>query len=228
MPRLLITRPQEASERFLAAIRQKLPDVSALISPVMKLRSRDVEPVSDIEALILTSERAVHEACRLGYRSLPVFCVGQRTSDIAQKAGFDVRFFGKNSDDLITSIRSDIIPYKTLHIRGNYVAQDIASKLGIDQLIAYKQVPLPLSSAARKVLLGKESVVLPLFSPRSVRLFKAEIVAPLHLIAMSQAVAEAADELATSRVLVAQEPTADAMVAATCRCVTALTSDPLA
>jgi uroporphyrinogen-III synthase len=84
-------------------------------------------------------------------------------------------------------------------------------------LVVYDQQAQPLTDAALRRLAANGPVVVPLFSPRTAKLFSAAgpFAAPLHLIAMSDAVAEAAGLIDATSITVAAEPTQPAMVAAT-------------
>ena len=231
MPTLLITRPQDAAERFLAQVKAQLPEVSAIVSPAMKFDSVDVPNPPKAATLILTSAQAVQEAARLGYGCAAV-CVGQRTTEMAQAAGMVARFGGQDVQSLIANTRQDRPKGPIVYIRGEHVASDIVTELKpdlkIDEVIAYRQIAAPLSEAAHRVLEGNLPVVLPLFSPRSAWLVQVRVTAPLHVIAMSQRVAEAARHLNVSGIETVPEPTSKAMVAATCHRLRSLSHDPLA
>lgn len=232
MPTLLITRPKEAADRFLAQVRAQLPEVSAIVSPVLTFDSLVIAKPPKAETLILTSSQAVQEASRLGYEC-DAICVGQRTTDMALSVGLSARFGGQDVQTLIGTLKQDRPKGPIVYIRGEHVASDIATELKrdrikIDEVIAYRQIAAPLNEAAHRILAGNLPVVLPLFSPRSAWLVQARVTAPLHIIAMSQQVADAARHLSVSGIETIPEPTANAMVAATCHRLRSLSRDPLA
>jgi uroporphyrinogen-III synthase len=80
--------------------------------------------------------------------------------------------------------------------------------------IVYAKVPRDLTAPARAALLGRPTVVLPLFSPETARLLcrQGPFSAPRVVLAMSEAVAEAARPLGADRVEVADTPDLAGMV----------------
>ena len=84
--------------------------------------------------------------------------------------------------------------------------------------VAYAQEAQPLTAQAVALLQGDKPVIAPIFSPRTAEILAAECrritaTAPLIVIAMSPAVAEAARDFAAT-VIVAAHPDADSMGAA--------------
>ena len=93
-----------------------------------------------------------------------------------------------------------------VHMCGAHVVTDLAGRLRTAGLVAraqvcYDQNAQPLNDAARACLCADGAVVVPLFSPRSARLFAAEwsgMAAPraaLHMVAISRAAADGAASL---------------------------------
>lgn len=163
--------------------------------------------------VIFTSVNGVN-ACQGS--SNRAFCVGEKTTRAARDAGFDALSANGNAADLI-----DLITRKAkgplIHIRGEHSRGDIAKQLQCEEVIAYKQVAKPLSNEARKLLCGEQLVILPLFSPRTARLFIAEmgdVVAPIHIIAISDAVAHEVSGHKNIAITIADAPNADAMLLA--------------
>ena len=223
LPRLLLIRPEAASRRFLAACEAmaeaRLP---AVLSPVMEIQPVEVTLPSVPDALVLTSENGAVRAGELGLPPLEAWCVGPRTAAVARERGFRALEAGPDVEALIGTLLAQRPPGRLLHLRGEHARGDLAVRLreaGLDasEVVAYRQVALPPTREAREALVGPGPLVVPLFSPRSaVLLSEWAPQAPLHVVAISEAVADAA----TQRLLplgleVAAAPSGEAMVAAT-------------
>lgn len=227
--RLLLTRPEEASRRFLAACEARRGGaIPAILSPVMEIRRLDVRLGEPPGALILTSENGAARAGELGLGALPAWCVGPRTAAVAQGEGFRVTQAGPDAEGLVAAILAARPAGRLLHLRGEHARGDIAGRLreaGLkaDEAVAYRQEPLAPTAEARVALDGPEPLVVPLFSPRSAVLLAAWTPrAPLHVMAISDAVAEAARPLGPESVRVARSPAGEAMVEVTLDALAAL------
>jgi len=218
---LVLTRPQADSERFLAAVEAEFGPVKAVISPVIEVVSLAAE-IPTYDEVILTSANGVAEAARLGVKAgTPAWCVGQRTAKLAREAGLEPISADGNADDLVDLILSQsagtLCHIRGVHTRGQVAARLIAQGRVCKEVIAYDQRDIPPTQAALDVLAGTDPIVLPLFSPRSALLIPAVEQAPVHVIAMSQAVAAEVADLGADTVTVAESPNFEAMLAATCR-----------
>jgi uroporphyrinogen-III synthase len=218
---LVLTRPQADSERFLAAVEAEFGPVKAVISPVIEVVSLAAE-MPTYDEVILTSANGVAEAARLGVKAgTPAWCVGQRTAKLAREAGLEPISADGNADDLVDLILSQsagtLCHIRGVHTRGQVAARLIALGRVCKEVIAYDQRDIPPTQAALDVLAGTDPIVLPLFSPRSALLIPAVEQAPVHVIAMSQAVAAEVADLGADTVTVAESPNFEAMLAATCR-----------
>ncbi|MGL5011783.1 MAG: uroporphyrinogen-III synthase [Paracoccaceae bacterium] len=221
-PQLLLTRPLAQSRRFARDLRAlwERPLV-VTISPLMAPEFLTaLLPDNPYHALIFSSETAV-----AAYRALPqlsvkqAFCVGQRTAQAARKADMQVLFVAEDSAGLIAQIVEFGAAGPLLHLRGEDSRGDIAvrlssSAIATDDIVIYRQAPQPLTKSAAELLAGPKPVVLPLFSPRSAMLFGAASrpTAPLHIIALSEAVATAIAHDLQDRVMIAKSPNGPAMI----------------
>lgn len=226
-PTILLTRPLPQSQRFAAQLRARWPDVEVVISPLMAPQYLQPDlPPDDFAALVLTSETGAEAARRISAAGarLPMqaICVGDRTALAAKAAGFQTRSAQGDADALIAHILTACPTGPLLVLHGADTAGNIANRLilaGIETVsrVTYVQTQQPLSATATDVLLRPSPVIVPLFSPRSARIFHAErpkgsAIAPLWVAALSRAVAEAAVELHPSRLSTAVQPDADAML----------------
>src|SRR3978361_194867 len=105
--KLVLTRPQDDSERSAAALRARGHEV--LIAPLMRVEmiAADIRP--HWGAIILTSANAAAAIAKHKVRDalikLPVYAVGMRSADAARAAGFtDVMSAGGDLRDLLRII----------------------------------------------------------------------------------------------------------------------------
>ncbi|MGV8985694.1 MAG: uroporphyrinogen-III synthase [Cypionkella sp.] len=225
-PVVLLTRPVAQSARFAESLRGLLGNglrivTSPLISPVFLY---PVLPDAAWQAVILTSETGAEAAGRIKAH-LPdlAFCVGDRTAQKAQRAGFTTLSAKGDAEALIEMILSHpAIPL--LHLRGREVSANLAAQLTFSgrttqEAVVYAQEVQPLTDEAASLLTGTQPVLVPLFSPRSAQILGAEYrrigaKAPLLVIAMSAAVAEAATGLSSRPVRIARRPDGESMLEA--------------
>jgi uroporphyrinogen-III synthase len=208
-PRLLLTRPEAAARRFLAsceaAVGALLP---AILSPVMEIRPVEVHLAQRPAALILTSENGASRAGDLNLAPLDAWCVGLRTAEVARAKGLLPRRAEPDAEALLRVLLLARPPGLLLHLRGAHARGDLARRLRENDLeateaVAYRQEALLPTPEARAALDGPGPLVVPLFSPRSAALLAGwGPRAPLHVLAMSDAVAEAAAKQLGPRSLV--------------------------
>lgn len=208
-PTLIITRPAPDGARFAAAF----SDVNVILSPLQK-----IVPIStdcDAKGLIFTSTNGVTQATRLGLSCGPAWCVGDRTAQVANDAGFSAISANGNVEDLLRLILADPPEIPIAHIRGREARGDLTPRLraagvACSDCIAYEQMPLPLTENAHAAIKGAERVIIPLFSPRAAHLLLDQLNLPagIILIAISQTVAGA---LGDRPVMVANRPDGAAM-----------------
>ncbi len=218
-PTLLLTRPQAQSERFATEARARLgAEVPVVISPVLQIEPTGAAvSLKAIAAVILTSEngaRALAEAADVS--GLTAYCVGDRTAATADAAGMTAISAGGSADDLVTLIRAEAPQGRLLFAHGAETRGEVRERLtaagfDIEDVTLYRQLRQPLTPKAQALLASDTPVIAPLFSPRSARILGdagASASAPLTLIALSQAVAEAWTGPTPARLLVAEKPEA--------------------
>jgi len=222
-PLVLLTRPRGASERFAAALRAEHGPVPITILPLMEIAplggTLDLEGVS---ALIFTSAAGVGVFAELTPdRSLPAWCVGDRTAEAAREIGLRATSAGGDAAALITLMTEARPAGRLLHLRGAHVSVDLAERLARAGLRAearaiYDQVQIPQGDAFAAALAHDGPVIAPLFSPRSARIFAetaggAPGVCP---VALSPAVRDALPQDLAARATIADSPDAPAMIRA--------------
>lgn len=221
-PIVLLTRPEAQSARFAEALHARMPGLGIVCSPLLSPRFMPVTlPAERFAALILTSQTGAQAAGRLR-AALPdrAYCVGASTAQTAQEAGFAALSAEGDAEALLALILAQPMA-PLLHLRGREARGDLARRLSAQglptqELVVYAQEECPLTAEARTLLQGDRPVLAPVFSPRSAQILRAACAeagarAPLTLIAMSPAVAEAAGTLA-ARVEVSPLPTGDSML----------------
>lgn len=219
-PIILLTRPQAQSERFAAEL-----GLPALISPLMAAEFLTPPHMTGhFAAVVLTSETGVEAAQRISMTGqampLAAYCVGRRTADAAEVAGFTVLTVASNMAALSEQVLANPPQGVLLILRAEDSAGDlenITKSAGIETVsaITYRQKACLLSPQAEAVLSRIDPVLVPLFSPRSAQLFAAEYrrigaKAPLLCVAISQATADAFD-MASQEIRIARKPNGPSM-----------------
>jgi uroporphyrinogen-III synthase len=220
---VLLTRPLAQSQAFAAQVLARFgAGVRPVLSPLMAVQPLSPAlPPGPFAGVIFTSAAGVEAALSLCDR-LPrlAWCVGQATADRAAQAGFQAQSAGGDADALVAAILADPPPGRLLHLRGEDTRGDVAERLvsaGLETVsqIIYRQIAQPLTPEGRALLATPGPVILPLFSPRSARLVHPaapDIAADLALVAMSVAVAEAAQAIPHRTLHIAARPEAGAML----------------
>lgn len=220
----LVTRPRAEGEAFAAALTARFaPRVRPVLTPLIAPRLLTPPiPDHDYAAVVFTSAQAV-EAVRQLTATLPrlAWCVGRKTAQIATAAGFDARSTDGDAEALTKAILVDppdgrILYLRGVDTRGNLLK--ILKSFGIktDVAIVYAQDPCRITFEALSLLRSVDPVLIPLFSPRTAALFRAELPADssakLHIAAMSGAVAEALGDLPRTALTIARQPDAPGML----------------
>ena len=177
--------------------------------------------------MIFTSETAAGTAGTMKEAGIarfpaPAFCVGPRTAQVAKAAGFVPIGVADNAENLLALIlAAPVVPL--LHLRGREVRGDLAKRLSASGVpttdaIIYAQEKQPLTAQAVALLRGDQPILLPLFSPRSAEILRAECLrigrkAPIAVIAISTAVAEVVADLSRD-IAVSAAPDGESMLQA--------------
>jgi len=215
-PVILLTRPREGAERFAAALARRLGNVPIILSPVLEIEYLSPEAIPQASALVFTSAHGVEGYERAHGPAGRAYCVGERTAQTARKAGHEIIAVAPDGASLETVLPRD--GEQLLHVRGRHVAAQLAaSHDNIKELIVYDQLATPLSQEAKGALEGDQSVVLPLFSPRSASELARQISGntPRFAAFISPAVRDAFGPVPLRESILAQTPDADAMLEST-------------
>lgn len=231
MTGILITRPEPGASETAARLASL--GHQPLICPLLQIEYRD-DPLPigpDVAALVATSANGVRALAGLiARRDLPLYCVGDRSADLARQHGFQ-QVWSAAGD--VSALAGLIIRERSaglarlLHVCGADVAGDLAGLLRphgivLDRHIAYQAVPVKaLDEATIAALAGGRIGQVLLFSARTARCFvtlveKAGLVrtlAGLTALCISQAVAGAIAGPAWGDIKVAASPDADHLLA---------------
>lgn len=217
-PILLLTRPIKAANFFARRVRDEGIVAEVLISPVQGIEPAEFDTPSNIEGAIFTSRNGVEA---VEGHTAPCWCVGSATAEAAKRKGWHVRGAEADAEHLFRRILADRPSENLIHFRGQFARGNLAERLtekglSVCEIVAYHQVSLQLSDAAKAVLTGDTPIILPLFSPRSAVqvVQQGPFAAPVHVVAMSDAVASEAAALSPKTIRIAAVPDATAMVAA--------------
>ncbi|WP_179141869.1 uroporphyrinogen-III synthase [Salibaculum halophilum] len=217
-PTLLLTRPEAAAQDFLRALPAEIEvRYRVIISPLFDYAPVNHAPIDRDADVVLTSAAAVPHAGPGAGRA--AWCVGDRTAMAAREAGFETRNARGDAEALVALILAKRPAEPLVHVRGADSRGQIRDRLAAagvtcEERIVYEKVPRDLTPPARAALMGRETVVLPLFSPETARILAQQgpFSAPPIVVAMSGAVAEAARPLDADRVEVADTPDLAGMV----------------
>lgn len=216
---LIMTRPVEANTRFIRQLPAPLSErLEVIVSPLVEIVPETVDfEIGPREAVIFTSANGVR--CAPGGQGRQAFCVGQRTTEAARAAGWDGVFCGQTSDALVSSLLANPPSKRLWHLAGRHTRGQIAERLTagglqVTWITAYDQVLRPLTLQAKRVLQQEETVILPIFSPRTAIHFAQECPtgAHPHIVALSEAVAAPMAHLNCASLEIAATPDALAVV----------------
>ena len=224
-PVLLLTRTEGSARRFHDMLGH-VPDHALIVSPLMSIRFREALPdIAEGTILLLTSANAARAYAALGGpQSLHAYAVGDATAAAAREAGLEAESAGGDVEALLARLLEDRPDAPLLHLRGaeargNLTGRLAAAGLAATEVVIYDQPLQPFSAEARDALDGEAPVVAPLFSPRTAQAFAKgrPFAAPLYIVAMSEAVAEAAAGIDAARMTIAEAPDAASMAHETVR-----------
>ncbi len=227
---VILTRPEEQGARFAKDLQDRYGraiDViqSPLLAPQFLTPALGSGPWA---AIIFTSATAVAAFGRLntfsGILSQKAYCVGHRTAEAARAIGLDAISANGDSKALCATILAAREPGPLLYLRGEEALGDIAKNLrlaGIEthEVIVYSELAQTLSDEARNRLSTDHPVILPVFSPRTARILRQELLAMSRVlsvatVAISPAVAEELKPFTATWRFVADRPDAPSMLSA--------------
>lgn len=218
---MLMTRPHASSQAFVDQLPPDLrAQVTPVYSPLIGISGLDHGTVlDDGDAAIFTSSNGVaHGPEGRGRRA---FCVGSATTQAAQQAGWRAEMRGISADAFVTDLLQDppngrLVHMSGTHTRGNIAARLSAHGMQVENVAVYDQVAQKLSTEALALLASGRTTVVPLFSPRTARIFsrEAQSCSRAYVIALSKAVAQNLERTSYATVALSSAPDSCAMRAA--------------
>lgn len=213
---ILLTRPEAGSARFKEMLRRAGVDAPIVVSPVLRIVPCSFDMPERFGGAIFTSKQAVNLVrARAGQRC---WCVGDSTAEAALAEGWQAVSAGGDAEALYRRIMADVPDGLLVHFRGEHARGDLADRLtkaGIEtcERVVYRQESVALNAPAKALLERENPLILPLFSPRSAEQIvqAGPFQARLTVVAISNAVAAAAEGLGPKSCIVAQNPDAEAM-----------------
>lgn len=230
--RLLVTRPAADAVALIEALaRLGIEAASEPLLEIVDILGSPVE-VRGAQALLVTSANGIRAfAARNPERDLRVLAVGDASASVARRLGFaNVESASGNVAALVRLCRERLDPNRgeLLHIAGTRVAGDLAGGLGEAGFRYRREVLYQAREASRlsettlaELAAGALAGVL-FFSPRTAQSFAAlsrAAGATAHLAfltayCLSGAVAEKARAVPWGRIVVAEKPEQDSLLAA--------------
>ena len=222
--RIVLTRPQEDSQRTAAALRAKGHDV--LIAPLLRVEPVDARLTTAWGGIVITSANAAMalatNAAREGLIKLPLYAVGQRTAAAAREIGFaEIVIAGGDVRDLLRTIVARRADSKgpLLYLAGEDRSGDLIGDLTVrgiaaEMAVVYRAAPAPFSGDLIDALkVGEVDAVLH-FSKRSAESYlagakAAQLTKPALALAhycLSEQIAGPLQTAGAGRVVVAKRP----------------------
>ncbi len=224
----ILTRPEDSNQAFAASFPAPLARRLQFIeSPLIRIKSIGVQiGMQEHSAALFTSVNGVRFAPpNIGRKA---YCVGARTTQSAQAAGWKAQCVGQNAEEMVKTLiemqPTDILYHLSgVHVRGRIVERLKEAGFSAHRVPLYDQLLMPLTPEAQTVLGRQTPVIVPLFSPRAATHFAA--VAPSNpqvtVVTMSDAVTESLGKTPRFKAITASEPTSDAMISVIEKLVTA-------
>ncbi|MBS1302416.1 uroporphyrinogen-III synthase [Loktanella sp. SALINAS62] len=229
-PVLIISRPAPKGAEFAAAVTAGLgwtPRV--ILAPAFRVVSTGAD-VPDADAMIFTSVNGVMLApAGMGRVA---WCVGQATGQAAATRGYAPMVANGDAQALVALILADRPGGRLVHLAGAHrrgaVAETLThAGLTCDTVVVYRQIALHPPKALLAAAHADAPLVAPLFSPRSAGILNLpDRTAPVYVVAMSDAVAQAAAKFDPTQTLTAAHPSADGMLETTLKLFSAIWPKP--
>lgn len=229
--RILVTRPLEDSMEIAARLAER--GHQALLAPLLEPRFHEGPPLEDsgpdfedVQAILATSANGIRALSRRTVRrDLPIFAVGPQTADEARKAGFtQVRSADGDARALAeATMRWASRDAQLMHVCAQDAPGTLAEILASDgfkirRCALYAIEPATaLSSEAKAALQEGALDAVMFFSPRTARIFAALAdglpTQGVTALCISPATAQALSPMSFRRVVVAERPNQQAMLA---------------
>jgi len=222
-PSVLVTRPREAAERFVAELRVAAGPFQPVVSPAFGLVSveHNAQPFEDA---IFTSKAAVSYAPDGNGRR--AWCVGAATAAVAKGRGYDVRHGGGNAEDLVELILQEkpigqLVHFCGENVRVNVTAALVRVGLNCESCVTYRKAILAPTMDVAALNGFTKSWILPIFSAETVSILSEWPVEfeRAWIVAISREVEVEAMGLKPAGTIIADRPDLPEMINATARLI---------
>jgi len=221
---VLLTRPYEDSVRMA----ERLTGIETLIWPLMQIApvGGAVVVPAGVEAMLITSAHALRRVGEKAFpRNLPVFCVGPRTAEIANDAGFETVHSAEGTAVDLAGLAQKSGLKSFFYPRAEQVSTDLKglmaeSGVWVDDVIVYRAgATSDVAAEAESALKDGRISVVTVWSARQAEIL-ADFVArnpkwrleTTDLVAISDRAATVLEKTGFRRILVASRPDANAMI----------------
>ncbi|KQY97951.1 hypothetical protein ASD45_18350 [Pseudolabrys sp. Root1462] len=229
--RIVLTRPQDDSERTAAALRAHGHEV--LIAPLLRIETVPVDLRQRYGAVVITSANAAaaiagHPACAT-LSALALFAVGKRSGDAARAVGFtNIHVAGGDIEDLTRLIAEQRPDARAplLYLAGEDRSGDLVGDLAVhgiaaELVVIYRAVPQPFPAELTAALQSGAADAVMHFSKRSAAQYVTgahdagitEKALQIRHFCLSAQIAEPLRDAGATRIVVAKRPDESAMVA---------------
>ncbi|MEM6307330.1 MAG: uroporphyrinogen-III synthase [Pseudomonadota bacterium] len=208
---ILITRPKSSATNFANLLSDRgIPHTSIYVSPIMAILPVAFK-MPHFEVAIFTSAQGVQAFPTGVAHRRAAYCVGEKTTQAAQNAGFEAIYGGGTLDQLKEYLQIHPPKGVVAHFRGAHTIGDLSTSLPhMKDVVIYYQKAQNLTNNAKNLLQRESRVFLPLFSPRSAALVLNQ---PCNFhthqaICISPAVADICTQKGMTHIAIAAAPTA--------------------
>jgi uroporphyrinogen-III synthase len=215
---VLISRPKNDAEVLRRALLAQNKDAHVIVAPVIEITSVPFKAHKDhFDAYILTSKHGVPAAVKFAV----ALCVGDATAEAATQAGLQAISARGTSRELVTLAQQSGFS-KLLYLRGEHIHGDLEKDLNlagldVESSIVYRQEACAFSPEVQYELAQLKMICVPVYSARSARIisqnlrsFEGEII----VVAISKVAASGWSGSNPDRIILAQAPNSEAMMAA--------------
>ena len=228
--RILVTRPGAEGESL--AIHLNDIGVDTLLEPLLTVKDRGVNGIKTdgVQAYLATSANGIRALVRTKPDfTMPLFAVGDATATSARQGGFKTVHSASGDVEALTMLVKDILEPKNgslIYAAGSSQAGDLLgtlSKLGFNcrQEVLYETLPTRSFSPDTIASIKANTIdVVLLYSPKTAEIFvdlvrKSRLVRSCQTIkaaCLSQEVAEKIKGISWNEIVIAREPTHEALM----------------
>jgi len=218
----LITRPLAQSIDLQDLLKTK--NIDSIIEPMIEIMPIPMDEITNIaqDFIIITSANAIRcFSCLTRERSAKMLVIGRDSAQLANMLGFyNIVHIAQDVDELIKFINNNI-KGSMLYLRSDHITKDLKAIIGAEEIIIYKSISAKSLSkeVISHIMAGRINHIW-FFSKRSAQIFMSlakqyQIEKHLNniiILAISDNVAKILVERSWKKILIARNPSQEAMV----------------